>query len=353
MAKQAKVPISENSVCTHCQSAISPQAKFCTNCGKKTDAQAAPITFPKITETPTERKAKEGALDKLHLFTNTSFNPTRETIDKVFLDIEKTDLPEAALSEILQELLEHPFAYLREKTAYALVETKTGQTKLLELLSGKTFWLKQTAVRALARAKVSQALPVLEHLLENTEDLWLKQEILLAFGEIGDIQAFNTLFRSLATPFKELKIAAVLSLKKLGDPAALPYLLPLLDDQEPTVVNTATAAINSFAKKPTTELLKTLADHKSSLRLRTQILQLLSDSPDPMATPLLINLFAQEPHLIDALLEVVEKWQEPDFIPALKQLADSSNYQQRNKALEILNSLDKKQEPPTSLSAAG
>jgi HEAT repeat protein len=326
----ASSKIIKENVCPACGGKTVAKAKFCTHCGQK--LSASPLVFPKIAETLAERRIKEDILTELKLFCDQKTNPDPVAIEQAFRLIVTNNVPAAELEEVLLGLTVHPYRPLRERAALSLAQSENGINKLIGLLESTSAWIRSTAVQVLGRMKTARAVRPLVHILETSNDLWLRRDVLLALGEIGDEQVFNLLMRSLQLKEPELICAAARALQALGDPAAIQYLLPLLEDTSAEVVRTAEDVLYSFGSKASTALHKVLADTRSSEKMKAKILRLIKDIPDQMTAPLLLQLLTERGTLTSELIRTMSAWKYPEFIPALDVLRQEPHGKWRREA---------------------
>ncbi len=329
--------------CIHCGGTVAARAKFCTHCGQKLDSAALPITHLKLTETPIELKAKQQFQDQLQELLDLKKNPTQVNIDQAFQEL--NDLPEAPefLAELLFKLLHHPYKPLREQAALVLIKSRSGKDQLLTLLGTAPDWIRSTIISVIGQARLTQAVPLLIGLAEKDSNPWLQQDIVYALGEIGDIQAFNFLMRLLTTSDQSLVQAAARSLKALGDPAAIQYLLPQLTSPSVETESIIFDALQSFGTRAAHQLIKLLADHKSPEKLKAKALMLLEKTPDPMATPILINLLAEANTLAQPIIKVMASWKLEEFIPVLEAIGNDRSRELRLLAQSALQQIKQKE----------
>lgn len=320
MAREQKSIITRTKACPQCGGKISPAAKFCTNCGHKLSVK--PIELLKIKESPEDQQQKALVFDRLREFLDFTHNPDRQYVQGTFELIDRYFVANEELPDILVLLLEHPYSLVREKAAFYLAQSEQGVQKMLEILNGGNTWLRKTAIRILGRVRAKEAVPALVHMYERAADLWLKQDILYAFGEIGDRQPFNTVMRALDSAEAEIICAAATALKAMADPAAIQYLIPKLAWGDTKVENTVQESIKSFGSKAVGILVKTLLDQRTPEKNKEKILEVLKDIPDPMAVPLLINLVQQEQALVLPIIKIMAVWKYKEFIPVLEKITE-------------------------------
>lgn len=144
------------------------------------------------------------------------------------------------------KLLEHENPEVRHATIWALDELKLRKEQqewlipvLITCLSDKHGAVRAATAYLLGRLGAHQAVEDLIKLLED--DLPLTQmNTLDALGQLKNPKAFDALVAHLHTPYAFLAADA---LGKLGKSEAIPHLLPLLEDPNPTVQGSATLAI--------------------------------------------------------------------------------------------------------------
>lgn len=327
MARSEATALSKENTCPQCGGKVSAKAKFCTHCGYK--ITSAPIAFPRITESAVERKAKDTIREQLQSFSDPTANPSIDTIENVFKQILDEHIDTTGIHAELTALLMHPYRPLREKAAALLTQDEKGIELLKKYLEAPEQWLQSTAIRALGRIKAGNTTSTLVHILETHDDLWLRRDVILAMGEIGDIQAFNPLMRALTLPEPELVTAAIHSLKALGDAAAAQYMIPLLVHRSPEVTTAASEALLHFGEGAVQSLVTVLPDHRSTNALIERVLDILVAIPDQMAAPILLNMLNMRPELTLSIIRVMSAWRFPEFLPALKSLADGPDQEQR------------------------
>ena len=111
--------------------------------------------------------------------------------------------------------------------------------KLVPLLANKNERVQFFAAQALGRIKFKEAVTPLLTMLEKNDDadLYLRYAGVLALSRIGDVAPIVTL---VGNPNKSLRLAAVLVLRKLGNPDVAQFL----NDKDEYIVTEAARAIN-------------------------------------------------------------------------------------------------------------
>ncbi len=112
-------------------------------------------------------------------------------------------------------------------------------TKLIPLLKHDNSRVKFFAAQALGRFKTEAAIqPLLDFIVENNDkDVYLRHAAVLALSRIGKTESITTLAHN---PNRSLRIAAVLVLRRLQDPAVAEFL----KDEDEYIVTEAARAIN-------------------------------------------------------------------------------------------------------------
>ena len=166
------------------------------------------------------------------------------------------------------KLLEHENPEVRHGTIWALDELKLRKEQQEWLIPALLTCLRDEhgAVRAataylLGRLGANQALEGLIELLEDDYPL-AEMNALDALGQLKNPKAFDALVDHLHAPYAFLAADA---LGKLGKPEAIDYLLPLLEDPDPTLHGSATLAILKLDRGSCTAEL--LAHPKEMVRL--------------------------------------------------------------------------------------
>ncbi|WP_276165887.1 HEAT repeat domain-containing protein [Zobellia alginiliquefaciens] len=116
--------------------------------------------------------------------------------------------------------------------------TEAG-SKLIPLLKHDNARVKFFAAQALGRFKTEAAVqPLLDMIVANNdEDVYLRHAAVLALSRIGNTESITTLAHN---PNRSLRIAAVLVLRRLQDPAVAEFL----NDEDEYIVTEAARAIN-------------------------------------------------------------------------------------------------------------
>jgi HEAT repeat protein len=144
------------------------------------------------------------------------------------------------------KLLEHENPEVRHATIWALDELKLRKEQqewlipvLMTCLSDRHGAVRAATAYLLGRLGAHQAIEGLIKLLEDDFPL-TQMNTLDALGQLKNPKAFDALVAHLRTPYAFLAADA---LGKLGKSEAIPHLLPLLEDPNPTVQGSATLAI--------------------------------------------------------------------------------------------------------------
>jgi HEAT repeat protein len=166
------------------------------------------------------------------------------------------------------KLLEHENPEVRHGTIWALDELKLRKEQqerlipvLLTCLRDKHGAVRAATAYLLGRLGANQAVEGLIELLEDDYPL-TQMNALDALGQLKNPKAFDALVDHLHSPYAFLAADA---LGKLGKSEAIEYLLPLLEDPDPTVQGSATLAILKLDRGSCTAEL--LAHPKEIVRL--------------------------------------------------------------------------------------
>ena len=166
------------------------------------------------------------------------------------------------------KLLEHENPEVRHAAIWALDELKLRKEQqewlipiLITCLKDKHGAVRAATAYMLGRLGANQALEGLIELLDDDYPL-TQMNALDALGQLKNPNAFDALVAHLHSPHAFLAADA---LGKLGKPEAIPYLLPLLEDPDPTVQGSATLAILKLDRGSCTAEL--LAHPKEIVRL--------------------------------------------------------------------------------------
>ena len=156
---------------------------------------------------------------------------------------------------------------IREEAALALTTLKDARAvePLVNSLRDGDHTVRQAAVQALM-AIGSPAVPTLGRCL-NEGPLSVQEEAAKILAVIGDTRVAEPLVGALASSDWIVRMHAAKALGRLHHPAALPKLLPLLQDSVKAVREEATATLVSFGDQAVPMLLQALADRAWLVRL--------------------------------------------------------------------------------------
>jgi vesicle coat complex subunit len=107
----------------------------------------------------------------------------------------------------------------------------------------------------LAAADAIEALELAGSVVEiletlKTGNMGARVGAIYALGEVGGAEVIKPLFYCARRPEVDIRVAAIAALAKLAVPEALPVLLELLDDENPSVQASTLAALRNFAPAP-------------------------------------------------------------------------------------------------------
>ena len=124
--------------------------------------------------------------------------------------------------------------------------------------------------------------------LLGSPDPQLRQFVAYLLGQAGDSRAIEPLIDALQDTHVGVRGAAANALGNIGDPAAIPYLLPLLRHANPQLVVWAAFALTKLGRDSFAVLESTLQSGDVDVR-RSTILA-FQQLGDPRAVPLLLPI---------------------------------------------------------------
>ncbi len=148
---------------------------------------------------------------------------------------------------VLTRYVEGEAKQYRESAFKALRRLKSPESvpvfrRLLDDVSGA---IRKQAIEQLASMKVNAVLPRLRDLLRTDSDENVRAACARAVGELHDHESLSLLEAALED-HPTVKFQAIIGLGKLGNAAAGPYLLALLDDVQPEIRYQAVKALGQL-----------------------------------------------------------------------------------------------------------
>ncbi|GHU64834.1 PBS lyase [Spirochaetia bacterium] len=199
---------------------------------------------------------KDSSLDsELITLTNTSKNKTILTgIFTFFGDMEKPGLEARAIRVIAERDDEANETVLAAVNYLGRVKSVDAVESLEELINSSESRFLNAAIRALGRVGKdgegadNTALYLLDYYTERNPNNEDQREIIVALGETGSKEVVTFLSDIIKDTEERavLRMAALESLSKIGDPEGLPAIIEAVSSTDPNVRSTAIAALGPF-----------------------------------------------------------------------------------------------------------
>ncbi|MEM6868250.1 MAG: HEAT repeat domain-containing protein [Cyanobacteria bacterium P01_C01_bin.121] len=106
--------------------------------------------------------------------------------------------------------------------------------------------VQAAAADSLGALKLTESLPDLQTLYENTPEWLVKMSVVACLGEMGDRNAFDLLASALSADNSLVVVSAIGALGELGDERALPLLLPYAKNDDWQVRHRVAQALGHF-----------------------------------------------------------------------------------------------------------
>ncbi|MGC9348230.1 MAG: HEAT repeat domain-containing protein [Anaerolineae bacterium] len=227
-----------------------------------------------------QAKEAQGAL--LNALDDTNFYVRRAAINA----IGKLDIPD--LGSMLIPFLETPDPRIRRTTAIALrrLNTREAIPTMIELLEDyllapnhRDLPVVKTLVVALGELEAREAVPVLERVTRGY--VGVRSLTAKALGKIGDPQAAQALIDALQDDkSKNLQLASLRSLGKLGYRDAIPAVRPFLNADDPRLRRTAVLTLGALQDRDVTPKLLEMAKGDESPLVRPAAVEALGQVGD-------------------------------------------------------------------------
>jgi HEAT repeat protein len=189
----------------------------------------------------------------------------------------------AAELAFLERALRDSSAEVRERAAESLGKLGAAQSMphLCVLLEDNYQTVRRAAAAALGRIGDAAAVPALARALEFETFTEVKLAIVIALGEINDPSALKPLEQALQAE-ASVRCRAAISIAHIGSEAAVPMLLPLLDDPVAEVRHHAVNGLGRILRRAAIRHIEHLCSDTNTLVLRS-VARLLEEYGDSRA----------------------------------------------------------------------
>jgi HEAT repeat protein len=261
------------------------------------------------------------------------------------------------LSDILLPMLDDEDHDVCGRVAEIMGAQKESKAidKLVAALEAPGCLYKEQAVLALGRIRSEQAYKILADLAKNNEeDNHIRVDTIAAIGIIGGAEAVDELNGIARTSGKEVCMAALIALQKIGNEEAVGHLLSIVrgdsgsEDEETTEENgdneaDVTEEQNDDATDTDSEEAKERAEIERELDIERKLyaLRVLALIPEEEVILTLLSIVEEGmPVLRKSALESLSQMKEKRAIPYLLSNLDANNRDERLANLHCLCKLD-------------
>ncbi|NER22615.1 MAG: hypothetical protein F6J96_18335 [Symploca sp. SIO1C2] len=249
---------------------------------------------------------------------------------------------DAAVSALIEVLVDSNYDEVRRSTAYALGEigSDTAVSALIKVLGDSNYdEVRRSTAYALGEIGSDTAVSALIKVLGDSNYDEVRRSTAYALGEIGSDTAVSALIEVLEDSNYEVRWSAVDALGKIGSDAAVTALIEVLEDSNYEVRRSTAYALGKIGSDvAVSALIKLLGD--SSYEVRRSTAYALGEIGSDAAVTALIKLLEDFNYQVRwSAVDALRKIGSDVAVTALIKVLDHSNYEVRRSAADALGKI--------------